>query len=393
MLVVVDGSNLATEGRTLPSLAQLRECVAAFQHETPSAKPVVIVDATFGHRIAPGERARFKEAELAGELVTPPAGAIGRGDAFILKIAAQSGAVVLSNDSFQEFQAEHPWLFEEGRLIGGKPVPGIGWVFTPRNPVRAPKSRSTGGRDDATPKVAQRAPAPAKAAAAAAPVAPAPAAPSRRRGRGTAASAPTVPAATAATGTPTRTRKTAAKAAPKPAPKQPTKSAVGAEARPRKSAAAKAAPRARAAAPEPTRRQRQAPPAKKASAGRPAKAAPVPAKTPRAAPEPAAKRSVAATRDDTPVNPTRAFHAMTSRHPVRSHVEGEVASFTSHGAMITVTVGRGTKVACYVPLAGLGRPAPTRARDVLKLGERRTFRVVAYDEVRRIAELSLTASG
>ena len=30
---------------------------------------------------------------------------------------------MLSNDSFQEFHAEHPWLFDEGRLIGGKPVP------------------------------------------------------------------------------------------------------------------------------------------------------------------------------------------------------------------------------------------------------------------------------
>ena len=74
-------------------------------------------------------------------MVTPPAGAIGRGDGFILRIAEKSGALVLSNDSFQEFHAERPWLFEPGRLIGGKPVPGVGWVFTPRTPVRGPKSR------------------------------------------------------------------------------------------------------------------------------------------------------------------------------------------------------------------------------------------------------------
>ena len=49
---------------------------------------------------------------------------------------------MLSNDSFQEFHAERPWLFEPGRLIGGKPVPGVGWVFTPRTPVRGPRSRS-----------------------------------------------------------------------------------------------------------------------------------------------------------------------------------------------------------------------------------------------------------
>jgi hypothetical protein len=48
---------------------------------------------------------------------------------------------ILSNDSFQEFHGEQNWLFDEGRLIGGKPVPHIGWVFVPRVPVRGPLSR------------------------------------------------------------------------------------------------------------------------------------------------------------------------------------------------------------------------------------------------------------
>ena len=39
---------------------------------------------------------------------------------------------MLSNDSFQEFHGEHPWLFEQGRLIGAMPVPGIGWIFSAR---------------------------------------------------------------------------------------------------------------------------------------------------------------------------------------------------------------------------------------------------------------------
>ncbi|OWY58618.1 hypothetical protein B7486_79000, partial [cyanobacterium TDX16] len=46
-----------------------------------------------------------------------------------------------SNDSFQEFHGEHTWLFDDGRLIGGKPVPDVGWVFLPRTPVRGPTSR------------------------------------------------------------------------------------------------------------------------------------------------------------------------------------------------------------------------------------------------------------
>src|SRR5271163_1188999 len=140
--VVVDGSNLATEGRTLPSLAQLDEAVRSYAEEDPDAEIVVVVDASFGHRIDPSERDTLVEAELHGEIVSPPAGAIGRGDAFVLRIAERTGAVVLSNDSFQEFHGEHPWLFDEDRLIGGKPVPGIGWIFTPRLPVRGVKSRA-----------------------------------------------------------------------------------------------------------------------------------------------------------------------------------------------------------------------------------------------------------
>src|SRR3954468_1412521 len=139
--VVVDGSNLATEGRTLPSLAQLDEAGQEFAREYPGSEITVVVDGTFGYRIDESERKTFEEAELAGEIVSPPAGAIGRGDAFVLRIAQKVGATVLSNDSFQEFHGEHEWLFDKDRLIGGKPVPGVGWIFTPRSPVRGPRSR------------------------------------------------------------------------------------------------------------------------------------------------------------------------------------------------------------------------------------------------------------
>ncbi|HEY6532630.1 MAG TPA: histone H1-like repetitive region-containing protein [Acidimicrobiales bacterium] len=139
--VVVDGSNIATEGRTTPSLSQLDEAVKAFLAEHPVDTLTVVVDATFPNRIDASERAEYEEALLAGELVTPPAGAIGRGDAFILQIADKVGATVLSNDSFQELHPVHPWLFDDGRLIGGKPVPGVGWVFLLRSPVRGPVSR------------------------------------------------------------------------------------------------------------------------------------------------------------------------------------------------------------------------------------------------------------
>jgi hypothetical protein len=137
---VIDGSNLATEGRTMPSFAQLREAVTALRAEQSDSTITVVVDASFEHRIDKEEQAAFHAAEAAGDLVSPPAGAIGRGDGFLLQIANRTGGTVVSNDSFQEFHGEYDWLFEPGRLIGGKPVPGVGWIFSLRSPVRGPKS-------------------------------------------------------------------------------------------------------------------------------------------------------------------------------------------------------------------------------------------------------------
>ncbi|MEY3680265.1 MAG: hypothetical protein RL547_877, partial [Actinomycetota bacterium] len=154
--VVVDGSNIATEGRTKPSLKQLNEAVMAFMAENPKDTITVIVDATFGHRIDRKEVAEFDEAIANNELVAPPAGTVGRGDAFVLMIAQKVGASILSNDSYQEFHGQYPWLFHEGRLIGGKPVPHVGWVFVNRTPVRGEKSRRSGA-GKAAPKVSAEA--------------------------------------------------------------------------------------------------------------------------------------------------------------------------------------------------------------------------------------------
>ncbi len=143
--VVVDGSNIATEGRSLPSLAQLNEAVMAFMEEYPQTSITVVVDATFGHRIDKKEVKEFEEGISNNELVAPPAGAVGRGDAFVLSIAQKANASILSNDSFQEFHGDYEWLFDEGRLVGGKPVPHVGWVFVDRNPVRGPVSRKATG--------------------------------------------------------------------------------------------------------------------------------------------------------------------------------------------------------------------------------------------------------
>lgn len=176
--VVVDGSNLATEGRSQPSLAQLNEAVLAYIADHPDTLITVVVDATFGHRIDPKEVAEFEEGINNNELVAPPAGAVGRGDAFVLSIADKVNATIISNDSYQEFHGQYPWLFDEGRLVGGKPVPHVGWVFVNRIPVRGPTSRKSvaagkrksaaviGSPDADQPMPVPKAPPPRKAVAA-----------------------------------------------------------------------------------------------------------------------------------------------------------------------------------------------------------------------------------
>ena len=350
--VVVDGSNLATEGRTVPSLVQLDEAVRSFMEENPHTEIIVVVDASFEHRVASNERARFKEAELAGEIVTPPAGAIGRGDAFILKIAQRINAVVLSNDSFQEFHEEYPWLFDASRLIGGKPVKGVGWVFTPRIPVRGAKSVR------AAKKLKLTLPGGTK---------------------------PTI----GTTLTPVKTVKAPAKVAKKAA--KATEPAKHLEL-PAKRTAKKAAKVVEAVAKHvqaPTKKTAKKVVAPKKAALKVVAPVKKAAKVPTPLKKKPAEPAVALRRGRQPVNPESDFTAFKNSHKIGSKLEGEVTAFTSHGAVIKVKLRGSKHVECYAPTTSLGTPAPARARDVLKRGDHRTFRLVTVDSERRIAELAL----
>ncbi|MDA8393096.1 MAG: S1 RNA-binding domain-containing protein, partial [Actinomycetota bacterium] len=335
--VVVDGSNIATEGRSLPSLAQLDEAVQEFQREFPGVEIIVVVDASFGHRIEEPEREVFEEAEAAGDLVSPPAGAIGRGDAFLLRIAERTGATVLSNDSFQEFHGEHEWLFDEDRLIGGKPVPGVGWIFTPRTPVRGPKSRvavrdakrslvRVGSKEASQPMPVPKVPPPVRSRAAAADGA---------GGSALAAATADADAGKEAEEADVATRRPRRRSSRKPAAvseaiAEATQEVVEPD------------------APRPGRRRRRGAP--------PAQA----------------------------INTPLAFITFIAEHPLGTVLEGEVESFTSHGAFVTIG-----ETHAYVPLSGLGQPPPRRARDVLARGQRRPFLVQALDPPRRGIELAL----
>lgn len=82
------------------------------------------------------------------------------------------------------------------------------------------------------------------------------------------------------------------------------------------------------------------------------------------------------------------FITFLAEHPVGSTFEGTVVSFTSHGAHVDVGTMR-----CHIPLAGLGDPPPSKARDVLTKGETRDFVLVSLDAARRRASLALPGAG
>ena len=324
--VVIDGSNIATEGRDTPSLAQLDEAVRAFIEEYSPEVVTVVVDATFPNRIAASERQTYEDAVAANELITPPAGAVGRGDAFVLQIARKADAAILSNDSFQEFHGDYPWLFEPGRLIGGKPVPHVGWVFMERVPVRGPASRRSV---------------------------------SEARKAIKAAKVSKVSKASKAS--------KAVTAAPAPEDTEATKPAAKAGGRKRRSSGGAAGDGTGVARPAGTAAAAalRAPGDGQEDGQR----------------EPAPNR---AAKDVSPYNEALPFIEFIADHPVGSEVEATVERFSSHGAYVLAGEARG-----YVPLRNLGHPAPRSAREVLNMGERRRFVVIAVDAPRRGIDLAL----
>jgi hypothetical protein len=338
--LVVDGSNIATEGRQLPSLAQLEEALEAFVAEHKFDPVTVVVDATFGHRIATKEKRWYEEAVNENRIITPPAGAIGRGDAFILEIAKRTGATILSNDSFQEFHGENPWLFDEGRLFGGKPVPHVGWVFVARSPVRGPTSRRAV-------KDAKSARSTAASSAA------------------TVVDATSTDAIDAATATPRRrTRRRATpedavvdtkiSAAVPPPPKPRDRATANAE----RAGIDDAATTPTAGTDGARRRGR----GRRSGADAPADSAP----------------SSPSTSTDRFFNDVEKYERFRTAHPEGTLIELVVERFSSHGAY-----GRADDVEVYIPTKSLGSPPPQRARDLLHIGELVALIVDRYDDATR----------
>ncbi|MFJ8989960.1 Hsp70 family protein [Streptomyces sp. NPDC102279] len=143
--LVVDGSNLAWIGRSprqagvygsddRPSFAQLLSARAALTSRYPDAVLHVVVDATFRHKVAEEERAAVDAALSKGDLIQPPAGTEGKGDALVTAVAEDTHGTVVTNDNYVELQGRYPWLRDTERVLGATLSQGM-WVFTPRTCV------------------------------------------------------------------------------------------------------------------------------------------------------------------------------------------------------------------------------------------------------------------
>ena len=316
---------------------------------------------------------------LNGEIISPPAGAIGRGDAFVLRIAERTGAIVLSNDSFQEFHGEHPWLFDDSRLIGGKPVPGVGWIFTPRLPIRGPKSRAA----TAEAKVQEG--------------------PGVRSGQGGRAG----PRRQEGGQEVVQGQEGGARRRPRSTPRGRsrrrrllrhgpswTRSSRVPSRKPWRRRCTRRSPRSRGMPRRSTRRPRSR---RRRGVPRPS-GRPPPPSTGTAGGTAGSRgrrpRTAGARRRSRPPRRRRstsrlAFINFVAAFAVGNTVDGEVVSFTSHGAMVDVSLPGGGVLHCYIPLTAMGTPPPTKARQVLKKGEVRPFVLAGLDPPRRVAELAL----
>ena len=304
---------------------------------------------------------------LNGEVISPPAVPSAQGMRSCCASQRRTGATVLSNALVQEF-TRTPWLFDDlGRLIGGKPVPAWGGS-SPRLPSADPEPGGDGRASEEGPRVRAGEGAGWQAAQKAA----------RRQGPGaTKKASRSTPRGLSHCSTPgrakvnpgsqrstRRSKKRCTATTPRAGCRQAHCSQEGA---PPRSARAKTDTASGHAAM--SRGSRPGP-------GSPAGQGPDQSQRKRSVPPPA-------------VNEPLTFINFVAAFAVGSTLEGEVVSFTSHGAMVDVPLPGGGALHCYIPLTAMGSPPPTKARQVLKKGEVRPFVLAGLDPPRRVAELAL----
>ena len=106
-VIVVDGANIAYIEESKGGEPKVSNLVAVRQAlEKRGYKPVIIVDASLRHQVDDPDQL---EALIDDQKIRQaPAGTDA--DYFILQFAEQKDALVVSNDEFEQYQDQFPWI-------------------------------------------------------------------------------------------------------------------------------------------------------------------------------------------------------------------------------------------------------------------------------------------
>ncbi len=104
--IVIDGSNVAYEERShgkprVSNIVRMRQ-----ELERLGYSPTVIIDATLRHEIDDPEQ--LEGLLDSGAIFQAPAGA--EADYFVIETARKEDAIILSNDTFEPYVDEDPWV-------------------------------------------------------------------------------------------------------------------------------------------------------------------------------------------------------------------------------------------------------------------------------------------
>ena len=117
--IIVDGSNVMHWRENTPDIATLRAVIDMLKGL--GYRPRVVFDANAGYLVAGGYRHDAAFAQMLG-LVQEDVMVVPKGkpaDGYILLAARETGAKIVSNDRYRDWEVPHPEIRAPGRLIRG----------------------------------------------------------------------------------------------------------------------------------------------------------------------------------------------------------------------------------------------------------------------------------
>lgn len=107
--VVVDGANVAYEEKTPSGKPKVGNIVAMRRAlEAERLEPIVVIDASLKYEIDDPEQLEAMIESQAVRQVPARTDA----DFFILEIAEECGARIVTNDQYKDYQEQRPWISE-----------------------------------------------------------------------------------------------------------------------------------------------------------------------------------------------------------------------------------------------------------------------------------------